>query len=168
MSLPPLENKTRWYYDACALESTREVIREIANLREKYNTIALTSPLAIGEAYGACLRKARDKETPEILEGFLELIKMLYDQNLLYVVGHDAAMEPYKKLLEMKKEIDNQRLQVGDILHVATAIAFHCQHLITTDQDLLGFLPKKFSEVANHFGCTSFSCRSPLQKVKSA
>ncbi|MDO8660991.1 MAG: PIN domain-containing protein [Candidatus Woesearchaeota archaeon] len=150
-SLPAPEQSRRWYYDACALES--RVYLEISNLLRKHATVAVTSHLALGEAFGNCLRKSKERDKPEILKSFLQFITDLNNAALLHVVGHDDVLEQYDSV---RARIG--RINIADAMQLATALKNQCSQVRTTDADLLGLNKKHLQQVAEQYGITGFCC----------
>ncbi len=158
VSLPPLEQKRRWYYDACALDKNKNVPQEIINLAHQ-GKVAVTSHLAIGEAFSNVLQKSLEKENPSILTEFVELLKGLREGSYLFVKGHDSVKEEYDLLRELSCIKSNQRIHLADMMHLATAIGFQCDQIRTSDPDLIGISGKELREFAKTRSCHDFLCR---------
>ncbi len=136
----------KWYYDACSLDSNKDVYVEIESNIKKHNTKAIISHLSLGEAFANCHRKGKEQ-----LYAFIDLISNLKDSDLIKVVGNDHTIKELKDIFEV---FDG--LHAADALHLATAIYNNCEILRTTDNDLLKLPKKKVLEIAKKYGCHSF------------
>lgn len=133
----------KWYYDACALEKD-VAIHDLVN---KLNKTVCVSHLALGEAYGNCVKKGGDA-----VEAFMKLIAQLNDAKFIEIVGNDADfgdMESIKKVVT--------RIDMADAVHIATAKKNECCKLKTSDRDLLGITGKKLQELNMELGIKNFN-----------
>lgn len=146
--MAPGPDQRKWYYEACTLD-LEPVMREIINL-DTHSTIAMTSHLALGEAFGNCRMKGQDK-----LSALNDLIGNMGDK--LKIVGNDGVHEIYMKLRN-----EFSRITETDLLHLATAIFNGCVQFNTADpdiKDLPSSSKRKIKEIAQEYNCSDFAIR---------
>lgn len=144
----------KYYYDACALESSSEIYKEIVNGRANDHIV---SHLSLGEAYGSCLYKGTEQS-----EGFIGLITSI--KSYIKIVGNDV---PEDLLTDIKNDISS--LSATDTIHVATAIREGCSVLKTTDNDLLGGgIPKKCNDLGKKYSISNFTVAEAFSRTTSS
>lgn len=139
-----------WYYDACALDSSKNTYAEIINKNNKH--LSVVSHLSLGEAYGNSHLKSK-----EVVASFVGLIDKLSDY--LTIVSNDGIDNIFHQIRDKFS-----RLSITDAMHVATAIANGCVILRTTDRDLTGMDKKKLSDIAKDFHLDRFSVTEVQEK----
>lgn len=116
----------RWYYDACALE-TSIIYDEIINNTRSYRKLT-ASFLSLGEAYGNCFRDGKGENAPA---NFVELINELRKLDKLDIVSNADIEDEF----EFVRNLCEIRLEVADAVHLATAIKNRCNIFRTFDDD---------------------------------
>ena len=143
------ENKIRWYYDACTLDERFYQIF-VRDLTGKHcSRKGIISHLALGEAYGNVFEKGREET-----EAFLGLIENL--RQYIEIVGNDVDDD----LIRNIQGIVSSRVDITDVIHLATAIENDCQNVFSIDGDLADIPRKKKSRIkvlASEHGIDDFS-----------
>ena len=115
----------KWYFDACALDE-RESYRVFMN-HKKNNIDFITSHLSIGEAFSGCYWKGVDK-----MEAFIDLMDKLSKNNILIIMGNDHINKHFNEVINKFPS-----LSITDAVHLATALRYKCERLVTNDSHLL-------------------------------
>jgi predicted nucleic acid-binding protein len=135
----------KWYCDACVLEKDI-IFKEITNNTPKKPII---SHLALGEAYGNCLKKGIRKAN-----SFIEFINLLKKEKYLNTIGNDNIEKVFNEIMNN----DEIRMSITDAMHLATAIKNKCCIFKTTDKnDFKGTNKKKIKEIAKKYDIDDFS-----------
>ncbi|MBU6427103.1 PIN domain-containing protein [Patescibacteria group bacterium] len=142
------EPTEKWYYDACTLDRDLETLSEIIN--KHHPKQAYTSHLAIGEAYANCSNKSVERNDPEILSAYVDLISKL--RKYLRIVSNDGVEKILEKIKSMRPT-----LSITDSIHLATAIREQCCVFRTTDHDFNGFSKQDQIDLAHAFGMSRLS-----------
>lgn len=137
-----------YYYDACALEGEK-AFAEIINKRIPS---AILSHLSLGEAYGSCLSKSKEKS-----DSFLNLINRI--KSYIKIVGNDNINGEFDSVIN-----EIPRLSITDAIHVATAIKYGCKNIRTLDSDLFKADKKKISKLGTKYNIPIFSISSISSK----
>jgi len=142
------ENNTpKWYYDACVLEK-RLIYPEITSIKNP--KIPIISHLALGEAYGNCLLDKGEEKA----DNFLKFIKLLKQNNFLYIKGNDGIDKIFN---EINSSLDF-RLSITDAVHLATAIKHECCIFKTADaKDFKEINKNKIKELGKKYNTPNFA-----------
>lgn len=109
------------YYDACVLEE--ELIYHEITSKSKIKPII--SHLALGEAYGNCLKNGEQQA-----DDFLRFIGLLKKHGYLNIVGNDKI----DKIFTHIRDSQDFRFSITDAIHLATAIRERCSVFTTKDK----------------------------------
>lgn len=118
------------YCDACVLEEEM-IFHEMTGKDKKIGCI---SHLALGEAYGNCLKKGSDAA-----DRLFEFIEKLEKNKYVRVIGHDGI----EHLLRNIMDYDELRMSASDAIHMATAIKNGCNEFKTADASDFQLLDEK-------------------------
>jgi len=136
--------KSRWYYDACALDQ-RNTYYEITNKNPPKE--AVISHLALGEAHGNSHSKGS-----KVADAFIQLIESL--RGLIKIVGNDGVESEYESINDIFPYNKFSKFTITDRIHLATALKHGCTLFVTTDQFLIKSLPKKkLEELCRRCNC---------------
>jgi len=137
------KSKPKWYFDACALRKERKTIDEIRARHIRKDI--LISYLALGEAYGSCCSENKDVE-----QAFKELIEEI--RKYILVIKNDISNKLFE---DVRSKCD--RISIADAIHLATALKYKCENLITADRDLYGLSKNTKKELCNKYGISNFT-----------
>ncbi len=138
------EVKLKRYYDACALRIGRETTDEIRGFFQK-GGIILVSQLALGEAFGKCLNKGKDKA-----EAFADLMSKI--EKFITIVDNNIPLS----LLSDLSAICG-RIHTTDLVHLASAVKYKCRDLRTADKDLYNLTKHKVQFIGKKYEILNFT-----------
>lgn len=141
MNKKALDDREKWYYDACTLDQ-KNCYYDIVN--KKPPKKAVISHLALGEAYGNChVKKKNPIGAISALAGLIEKLRL---GNYIKIVGNDNVDKELKFIKE-----SSLRLSITDSVHLATAVKERCCVVVSTDSDFLRAPKKKLFKLKENF-----------------
>lgn len=139
----------RWYYDACALDDSKKIYKEILNKNPKE---ILLSHLAIGEAYGNCLGKG--EEEANVFTSLMDKIIKVKEKYNIKIIGNDKTEFELEKVKSIIR-----RISITDAIHLATALKNKCRIFKTIDGDFCGESPLKMKKLGEKCGISNFKIK---------
>ena len=150
-----LHDKTieKWYFDACVLDE-KKIFSQIYH---KGKAICIISHLSLGEAFSNFIIKLNSvnciKNKENQITAFVDFINKLQKEYSFQIVGHDEISNQLEKLnnnfINVKK--DGTRLSISDAIHLATAGAYNCCKIYSSDRDLTNLSSNKLKRISETF-----------------